>query len=96
MNRRVDLAQALQSVRGATVRKPGPGWSRPSLNAPVWDHVSGLRVHSYGLVRMPDGSTTTAANDPCFWRTIARQGGNRKRGVMVYALELVRGRMVGT
>ena len=36
--------------------RPGSGWKH--LAGPVWEHASGVRVHSGGLVKFPDGRST--------------------------------------
>lgn len=72
-------------------RKPGPGWSK--LAPMVWEHTSGVRIHTSGLVRLPNREHVFAQNDP-HWRDAElakrQQGGNR-RGLMVWALAPVNG-----
>jgi hypothetical protein len=49
--------------RSATKRnpyKPGPGWRR-TANPSVWQHISGLRVHVFGIVRLASGRIVTPA-----------------------------------
>ena len=68
--------------------KPGPGWTR---NGPCWDHTSGLRIHPYGTIRLSSGIIHTAAlwpNSATWGRFTRICGGNRRRGLMVYALTL--------
>jgi hypothetical protein len=40
--------------------KPGPGWRR-TANPSVWQHVSGLRVHVFGVVWLSSGRIVTPA-----------------------------------
>jgi hypothetical protein len=71
--------------------KPGPGWKKVGNLVPVWDHASGVRIHAWGLCRLPDGSTFFGNRWPegRDWdRAIREQGGNRRRGTMVWALRL--------
>ena len=67
--------------------KPGPGWTRPGV-APVWDHPSGIRAHLYGMYQVGqvwvDG-TEWPESLRLNWY-IRVNGGNRKRGVMAWAL----------
>lgn len=65
------------------IRSPGPGWVR--LSGSVYEHSSRIRIHTLGTIRFSDGSFRSE-NDSA-WRAIRRQGGNRKRGLMVWALE---------
>ena len=44
--------------------RPGSGWKH--LAGPVWEHASGVRVHSGGLVKFPDGRYLLANKWP--WR----------------------------
>ena len=71
-------------------RRPGPGWKDYELN-PVWEHVSGLRVHSLGGVRFPDGEmqfADTPEKRSELNRAIAEQG-NPRRGLMVWGLAIL-------
>lgn len=72
-------------------RRPGIGWKK--LCQSVYEHSSGTRIHCLGIVRFPDGSYVFANRWPeC--RDVARarkeQGGSMKRGLMVYALTLLK------
>ena len=76
------------------LRRPGAGWKRAGLpDVPVWDHVSGIRVHTSGLVTI-NGVVYSAFQTPeyyaAYWKAIARQGMSRRRGAMVWALEKAR------
>lgn len=72
--------------------KPGLGWSKVSELAPVWVHApSGMRIHILGLARLRDGSTRWFDHDfNGSRRALHMQGFNRKRGVMVWALGLMK------
>lgn len=73
------------------VRRPGPGWR--FVGSGVWDHDSGMRLHCLGLLVMPDGKMRRATEWPA--SDIAKgyirvAGGNRKRGLMMWAMALLR------
>ena len=73
-----------------TRTKPGPGWKR--LGPAVWEHVSGTRIQVGGMVRLPSGRHVFESRWPenkGADRAIAICGGNRKRGMMVWALNLL-------
>ena len=67
--------------------KPGPGWKH--LAGPVYEHGNGARVHLLGTVRLPGG---TFINHGARWhghnmyQFIDINGGNRKRGLMAFAM----------
>lgn len=71
--------------------KPGPGWE--PLSGVVWKHFpTGMRLHTSGLLDLNDGRLL----HPNSWpesvkanRCIRICGGNRRRGLMVWALEVV-------
>lgn len=68
--------------------KPGKGWSQ-TANCAVWDHASGLRLHLMGMLRMPDGTIVSGNVWPeamTLTLTTRMAGGNRKRGLMLWAL----------
>jgi len=70
------------------IYRPGPGWQRAGT-APVYEHSSGLRVHTGGLVRLPNGHIVNGYLWPessRFWRAVRICGGNQRRGAMVWAL----------
>ena len=72
----------------AGVLRPGPGWT--CLGGPVWEHTSGTRVHWSGpIVRLPDMSMPPVYLGMRLNTVIRANGGNRKRGVMAYALTLL-------
>ena len=67
--------------------RPGHGWSH--AGGAVYDHISGVRVHVFGLCRLPDGTEVRGTIWPEVHnldRYIAMNGGNRKRGVMAWGL----------
>lgn len=81
---------------GGAIRKPGNGWHKVSQNAPVWEHKSGLRVHTFGLCRLPGSKRFLNGGNvypeiKLLDRAIREQGGNRRRGVMVWAMRLMGG-----
>ena len=77
-----------RTVQGLVLR-PGPGWTQ--LNDPVWEHTTGTRIHWSGpIVRLPDMTMPPVYPDRWRLNTVIRaNGGNRKRGVMAYALTLL-------
>ena len=70
------------------VRRPGPGWR--FVGCSTWKHDSGVRVHYLGMALMPDGTVWREQNTPIAKRYIGMAGGNRKRGLMLWALALHR------
>lgn len=73
-----------------TLLRPGPGWR--NVAGPVWDHVSGIRLHVGGLARLPDGTFISARMWPesqAADRAI-RIAGSRRRGLMVWSLAAAR------
>ena len=67
--------------------KPGPGWKRHNTNPSVAIHENGTKVHSLGIVQLPDGRCIhggiwpeVLALDFCMKVT-----GSRKRGLLVWA-----------
>ncbi len=69
--------------------RPGDGWSVVPGCVQVFDHRSGMRLHTLGLLRLSDGSFVR----PFEWPTsrlanlcIAACGGNKKRGLMAWAM----------
>jgi hypothetical protein len=67
--------------------KPGPGW-RAWTHAPVWQHTSGIRIHSLGCILLPDqGWMVADYGDNCeaFLRWMRIAGGNRTRALMMMA-----------
>jgi hypothetical protein len=68
------------------VLRPGPGWQQHC--GPVWQHRTGTRIHwSAPIVRLPDMTMPPIYPDLKRLNTAIRiNGGNRKRGVMAYAL----------
>ncbi len=72
--------------------RPGPGWRH--LAGPVWEHgSSGARIHTMGLVRMPDLTFAHANRYPESIEAeqmIRINGGNKRRGLMAWAIKLMR------
>lgn len=68
---------------------PGLGWT---YKGPcVWDHVSGLRIHVYGLCVVASGYKINGRRWPESQeldRCIRIAGGNRRRGTMIWAMKL--------
>lgn len=65
---------------------PGNGWRH--LNGPVYERNDGLRLHLSGVCRTPSGEFITGMSfeeHANITRLIAINGGNRKRGLMVWA-----------
>lgn len=72
------------------VIRPGAGWRH--LAGAVWEHKNGTRVHLLGLIRLPDMTWVSADKWPeskDAHRMIRINGGNRKRGLMAWAMNLV-------
>lgn len=80
----------MSKKRGEQKRgKPGPGWKL--LGPAVYEHATGVRIHVMGLVRLRDGSSVFGSTWPesqTMDRFIRINGGNRRRGVMAYGLDL--------
>lgn len=73
------------------VMRPGVGWKH--LAGPVWEHTSGARIHMMGIIRLPDNKTHLSLTD---WqdgemgrRLVRINGGNKKRGLMAWVMNLV-------
>lgn len=59
--------------------------------APVWEHVSGLRIHIHGLIRFTDGTHCTPEYDRERWLLAMRLvGWKKRRALMAYAEMLMR------
>ena len=72
--------------------KPGNGWKH--IAGSVWEHESGARIHTLGQIRLPDNTFISLYD----WRKselgrrlVRINGGNRKRGLMAWAVNLVQG-----
>jgi len=66
--------------------RPGSGWIH--VAGSVWDHVSGIRLHLLGMVRLRNGAYVWANAWPeshDVGRLVRINGGNRKRGLMAWA-----------
>lgn len=69
--------------------RPGIGWKH--IAGPVWEHKNGTRIHLGGLVRKQDMTFVSLNKYPEGnegWRQIKINGGNRKRGLMAWAVVL--------
>ena len=72
------------------IYRPRPGWKQ--ISGQVWEHTSGARIHTIGMVRMPNGKRWWINNwteSQIGHKMIAINGGNRKRGLMAWAVSLV-------
>lgn len=70
-------------IRITFPRRPGLGWKR--LSGSVWEHSSGIRIHTYGIARLPDGRGASWTSEE-EWAAKRQQGYNTKRALMVWAL----------
>jgi len=69
--------------------KPRPGWTACEHH-PVWQHATGLRVHSSGCIAFTNKDWIFADygdNREPFWRWLRIAGGNQKRALMMMALD---------
>ncbi len=81
-----DQSPSLKRMVRRFQRRPGNGWKH--LNGSVWEHATGLRIHTLGLARLPDGrSISWPWHDE--WDAKRQQGYNTKRALMVWALTLI-------
>ena len=73
----------------ALVLRPGLGWSH--LGGAVYGHTSGVRVHLSGMIRTINGKhySLNSCVGGLGWHLIAINGGNRKRGLMAWALNSI-------
>lgn len=71
--------------------KPGPGWHQ--VAGPVYEYgQSGARLHMLGTLRLPNGdhiSTSQHSEARRSWLLVAANGGNRKRGLMAWARDVL-------
>ena len=66
-----------------------PGWKH--VAGAVYDHESGVRVHTAGLVRLPSGEMFWGGSWPesqVFDRYVRICGGSRRRGAMAWANDI--------
>ena len=68
---------------------PGIGWTH--LGGAVYEHISGTRIHIGGMVKLLDNTYLSLNN--CHENElgnllVAINGGNRKRGLMAWAVNL--------
>lgn len=66
------------------VLRPGSGWRR--LDGAVWEHKTGMRIHLGGMLRFSDGKTIASTSEDNATDYIRICGWNKKRGLMVWAL----------
>jgi hypothetical protein len=73
------------------VMKPTNGWKDISRSGNVWEHTNKARVHTGGLIKLPNGDffhlNSNGVN--LGHKLIAINGGNRKRGLMALAMNLM-------
>ena len=83
------LLGAASADRAEPVRS-GRTWWRAG-EVPVWEHVSGIRIHIYGLIRFQNGKHYAPIYDRERWhRAMAVSGWNKRRALMAYAEMLMR------
>jgi len=66
--------------------KPGNGWKH--ISGPVYEHESGVRIHTMGLIKFGVNSHADSST-PEIRRYIRINGGNTKRGLMAYAFDKI-------
>lgn len=69
------------------VIRPGDGWKH--LAGPVYEHRNGTRIHMLGLVKLLNGEFINENKYPesvAAARMIRINGGNRRRGLMAWAM----------
>jgi len=72
------------------VLKPGIGWKQ--LKGPVWEHKKGVRIHISGLILRIGGISAPVDefnNRDLLNKLVKVNGGNKKRGLMAFALNFV-------
>src|ERR1035441_7597262 len=57
------VAHSVEHMVRRFPRRPGMGWKAYEA-APVWEHVSGIRVHSLGSCRLADGTIINGEHWP--------------------------------
>lgn len=58
---------------------------------PVWEHISGIRIHIHGLIRFTDGTHCVPEYDYERWMLAMRLAGwKKRRALMAYAEMLMR------
>lgn len=71
------------------VMRPGAGWKR--VAGAVYDHESGIRMHTLGMCRLQNGVIVSDGDAEHYYlqhKMIRINGGNRKRGLMAWARSL--------
>ena len=76
-------------TRTETLR-PGKGWKQ--LKGPVWEHDSGVRIHVSGRLVRLNGCKVSGPVDESEYSLLRKltlvNGGNKKRGLMAFALNV--------
>ena len=84
LNARTEAGSAVKRL----VMWPGRGWRQ--LKGPVWEHENGTRIHTGGLIlRDPSGVIAPIKeweHRKLLWKLTKINGGNKKRGLMAFAL----------
>lgn len=71
------------------VMRPGNGWKH--LGGGVYEHSNGIRMHMLGYIKLPNGdflSSSTWPDSNVAARMIMINGGNRRRGLMAWAMAM--------
>jgi hypothetical protein len=90
MNRKQKRMLGEQRPLDRLVMRPGAGWKH--LAGPVWEHPNGARIHTMGMIQLPDKTHLSLNNwreSEFGWRMVRINGGNRKRGLMAWVMNLV-------
>ena len=71
------------------VLRPGSGWKH--LGSSVYEHTTGVRISLSGMIRTPCGKHywLNSVVGGMGWELIKINGGNRKRGLMAWALNCI-------
>ncbi|MCP4339847.1 MAG: hypothetical protein GY799_13390 [Desulfobulbaceae bacterium] len=73
------------------ITRPGPGWEQQT-KGPVWAHKNGWMIHVSGLIARspsPHGQIVDGVDyRDKIEKLIKINGGNRKRGLMAWAMNL--------
>jgi len=73
------------------ILRPGPGWKH--LKGSVWEYKNGMRIHTGGLILRDSngviGPVDEFAHRSLLYRLIRINGGNKKRGLMAFAMNFV-------
>lgn len=84
------FARVFDGIKPIAIR-PCSGWK--DLGSEVFEHSSGIRIHvGGGLVRLPSGKRywlNSAVGETMGWTLIKINGGNKKRGLMTWAINCI-------